>query len=93
MAGAKQLDDTDLSWYRPRPYVQQWCARGTVLRRTVVLEEGGGGGYKRDGRGGRASRSQRFLIEASANIAVKVESVQVSAIRRPPAVRGLPLFL
>jgi hypothetical protein len=42
MAGAKQLDDTDLSWFRPRPYVQQWCARGTVLRRTVVLEEGGG---------------------------------------------------
>jgi hypothetical protein len=56
MAGAKQLGDTDLSLFRPRPYVQQWCARGTVLRCTVVLVEGG---YKRGGRGGRASRSQR----------------------------------
>jgi hypothetical protein len=32
------------------------------------------------------------LIEASANIAVKAEIVCVSAIRRPPAARGLPLF-
>jgi hypothetical protein len=29
-----------LSWFRPGPYVQQWCARGTVLLRTVVLVEG-----------------------------------------------------
>jgi hypothetical protein len=56
MVGAKQLGDTDLSWFWPGPYVQQWCARGTVLRCTVVLAEGG---YKRSGRGGRASRSQR----------------------------------
>jgi hypothetical protein len=33
------------------------------------------------------------LIEASANIAVKAESVQVSVVRRPPAARGLPLLL
>jgi hypothetical protein len=38
----------------------------------VVLAEGG---YKRGGRGGRASRSQRFLIEVSANIVVKAESM------------------
>jgi hypothetical protein len=36
---------------------QQWCARGTVLRCTVVLVEGG---YKRGGRGGRASKSKRY---------------------------------
>jgi hypothetical protein len=35
-------------------YIQQWYARDTILRCTVVLVEGG---YKRGGRGGRASRS------------------------------------
>jgi hypothetical protein len=48
-----------LSWFRPGPYVQQWCARGTVLLRTVVLVEGG---YKRGGRGGLASMSQRYWL-------------------------------
>jgi hypothetical protein len=33
------------------------------------------------------------LIEASANIVVKAESVQVSALCPPPAARGLPLLL
>jgi hypothetical protein len=33
------------------------------------------------------------LIEASANIMVKAESVSMSAICRPPAARGLPLLL
>jgi hypothetical protein len=31
MVGAKQLETRGLSWFRPGPYVQQWCARGTVL--------------------------------------------------------------
>jgi hypothetical protein len=31
MVGAKQLKTRGLSWFRPGPYVQQWCARGTVL--------------------------------------------------------------
>jgi hypothetical protein len=34
-----------------------------------------------------------FLIEASANIVVKAKSMRVSAIRRPPTARGLPLLL
>jgi hypothetical protein len=34
-----------------------------------------------------------LLIEASANIVVKAESMQVSAVRRPPAAGGLPLLL
>jgi hypothetical protein len=80
MAGAKQLVTRDLSRFRPGPYVHQWCDRGTIFHCTVVLAEGG---YKRGGRGGRASRSQRFLIEASANIVVKAESVWVSAICLP----------
>jgi hypothetical protein len=40
MVGAKQLVTRGLSWFRPGPYVQQWCARGTILRCTVVLAEG-----------------------------------------------------
>jgi hypothetical protein len=36
MVGAKQLEARDLSWFRPGPYVQQWCARGTVLLCTGV---------------------------------------------------------
>jgi hypothetical protein len=40
MAGAKQLVTRGLSWFRPGLYVQQWCARGTILRCTVVLAEG-----------------------------------------------------
>jgi hypothetical protein len=74
MAGAKQLVTRGLSWFRPGPYVQQWCALGTILRCTVVLAEGG---YKRGGRGGGASRSTRFLIEESVNIVVKAVSVWV----------------
>jgi hypothetical protein len=57
MAGAKQLGDRGLSWFRPGPYVQQGCARGTVLHCTVVLAEGS---YKQGRRGGEASRSLRF---------------------------------
>jgi hypothetical protein len=40
MAGAKQLVTRGLSWFWLRLYVQQWCARGTVLHYTVVLAEG-----------------------------------------------------
>jgi hypothetical protein len=36
MVGAKQLETLDLSWFRPGPYVQQRCARGTVLLCTGV---------------------------------------------------------
>jgi hypothetical protein len=57
MAGAKQLVTLNLSWFRLGPYVQQGGARGTVLRCTVVLAEGG---YKRGGRGGWSSKSQRY---------------------------------
>jgi hypothetical protein len=36
MVGAKQLKTRGLSWFRPRPYVQQWCAGSTVLLCTGV---------------------------------------------------------
>jgi hypothetical protein len=57
MADARQLVTRGLSWFRLGPYVQQWCARGTILRCTVVLAEGG---YKQGGRGGRDFKSLRF---------------------------------
>jgi hypothetical protein len=52
-------------------------------------------------RGGLQARRERrpvlqdleLLIEASANIVVKAESVQVSPVRRPLAAGGLPLLL
>jgi hypothetical protein len=51
-------------------------------------------------RGLQARRERRpglqvpeVLIEASANIVVKTESVPVSVVRRPLAARGLPLLL
>jgi hypothetical protein len=37
MVDAKQLKTQDLSWFRLQgPYVQQWCARGTILLSTGV---------------------------------------------------------
>jgi hypothetical protein len=36
MVSAKQLETLGLSWFRPGPYVQQGCARGTVLLCTGV---------------------------------------------------------
>jgi hypothetical protein len=37
MVDAKQSETQSLSWFRPGgPYVQQWCARGTVLLSTGV---------------------------------------------------------
>jgi hypothetical protein len=69
---------------------QQGCARGTciALHRSAC-------------RGGLQAKRERklvlqvpeILIEASANIVVKAESVQVNVVRRPPAAGGLPLLL
>jgi hypothetical protein len=91
MAGAKQLVTRGLSWFRPGPYVQQWGARGTVLRCTVVLAEGS---YKRGGRGGRASRSLRFLIEEECQYrGEEGECVSVLSRRPPPLRQGDYLLL
>jgi hypothetical protein len=64
---------------------------GTILLRTVVLVVGGLQVW-RERRPGL--QVPEVLIEASANIVVKAESVCVIAIRRPsPAAGGLPLLL
>jgi hypothetical protein len=86
MAGAKQLMTQGLSWFRPGSYVQQWCARGTILCCTMVLAEGS---YKWGGKGGWAP-GPWGVFEASANIVVKAVSVRVCALCPPPAARGLP---
>jgi hypothetical protein len=80
-----------LSWFRPGPYVKQWCARGTVLLRTAVLVEG----WLQERWERRPSlQVPEVLIEASANIVEKVESVWLIAIRRPvsPRLGDCPSF-
>jgi hypothetical protein len=72
MVGAKQLKTLGLSWFRPRSYVQQWCARGTVLFRTEVPVEGRLQARRERRRG---LQVPRVVIEASVNIMGKAKSV------------------
>jgi hypothetical protein len=72
MVGAKQLRTPSLSWFWPGPYFQQGCARGTVLLRTGVPVEGWLQARWERRRGLQVSRD---VIEASANIVRKTESV------------------
>jgi hypothetical protein len=65
MVGAKQLETRGLSWFRLGPYVQQWCARGTVLLRTVVPVVGRLQARRKRRRGLQVPNG---VIEASVNI-------------------------
>jgi hypothetical protein len=97
MVSAKQLRTLGLSWFRPEPYVQQGCARGTALLCTGVPVVGRlqAGRERR-----RGLQVPSGVIEASANIVGEAESVQSIAIRYPvsdvasPAAggRGSPPF-
>jgi hypothetical protein len=58
----------------------------------MVLAEGGGATSEAEEEAGPPG-PRGFLIEASANIVVKAESMRVSVIRRPLAARGPPLLL
>jgi hypothetical protein len=80
MVGAKQLRTLGLSWFRSGPYVQQGCARGTVLLRTGVPVEGWLQARRERRRGLQVPRD---VIEASANIVGKTESVRLTATRCP----------
>jgi hypothetical protein len=81
MAGAKQLVTLGLSWFRPgavRP-------AGVCSRHYIALHRGacsGGLQAKREKRSGL--QVLEVLIDASANIVVRAESVQVSVVRGPP---------
>jgi hypothetical protein len=80
MISAKQLRTLGLSWFRPGPYVQQGCARGTVLLRTGVPVEGWLQARRERRRGPQVPRD---VIEVSANIVGKTESVRLTATRCP----------
>jgi hypothetical protein len=80
MVGAKQLRTLGLSWFRPGPYVQQGCARGTILLCTGVPVVGRLQARRERRRGLRVPRG---MIEASTNIVRKTGSVRTIAIRCP----------
>jgi hypothetical protein len=65
MVGAKQLKTRGLSWFRPGPYDQQWCARGTILLCTGVPVVGRLQARRERRRGLQVPSG---VIEASANI-------------------------
>jgi hypothetical protein len=89
MVGAKQLRTLGLSWFQPEPYVQQGCARGTILLCTGVpvvarLQA------RRERR--RGHQVPRGMIEENANIVGKTGSVRAIAIRcLVPYISCLPL--
>jgi hypothetical protein len=72
MVGAKKLKTLGISWFRPGSYIQQWCARGTVLLSTGVPVEGWLQARRERRRG---LQVPRVVIEAGANIVGKAESV------------------
>jgi hypothetical protein len=72
MVSAKQLKTLGLAWFRPGPYIQQGCARGTILPRTVVPVVGRLQARWERRRGLQVSGG---MIEASANIVGKAGSV------------------
>jgi hypothetical protein len=89
MVGDKQLVTLGLSWFWPgavRP-------AGVCSGHYIALRRGacsGGLQAKRERRSGL--QVPEVLIEASANIVVRVESVQVSVVRRPPRLGDCPSF-
>jgi hypothetical protein len=93
MVGAKQLKTLGLSWFRPEPYVQQGCARGTVLLCTGVPVVGQLQA-KRERR--RGLQVPSGVIEASANIVGETGSVcgvLDLCVVPSPAARGITFLL
>jgi hypothetical protein len=74
MVGAKQLKTLGLSWFRPGPYVQQGCARGTVLLCTGVRVVGRLQARRERRRGLQVPSG---VIDASANIVSELRSACV----------------
>jgi hypothetical protein len=89
MAGAKQLATLSLSWFRPEPYVQQWCARGTILRCTVVLAEGATSEAGEEA----GPPGPRGTDWGKCQYCGEGKKCVVNALCPPPAARGLPLLL
>jgi hypothetical protein len=96
MVGAMQLRTLGLSWFRPEPYVQQGCARGTILLRTGVPVVGRLQARRERRRGLQVPSG---VIEVSVNTVSEAESVRSIAVRCPvsdvvsPAARGITSLL
>jgi hypothetical protein len=89
MVGAKQLETRGLSWFRPGPYVQQWCAGGTILLRTGVPVVGRLQATRERRRGLQVPGG---LIEASPDVVGELRSVCVLfSIVPPPCDQGAHL--
>jgi hypothetical protein len=89
MAGAKQLVTLGLSWFR----LEAVRPAGVCSGHYIALHRGacrGGLQAKRERRSGL--QVPEVLIEASANIVVRAESEQVSAVRRPLRLGNWPSF-
>jgi hypothetical protein len=87
--GAKQLVTLGLSWFRPGAV----CLAGVCSGHYIALHRGAcraGLQAKRERRSG--FQVPEVLIEASANIMVRAESEQVSAVRRPLRLGDCPSF-
>jgi hypothetical protein len=93
MVSAKQLETRSLSWFRPGPYVQQKCARGTVLLCTGVPVVGRLQARRERRRGLQVPGE---VIEASSDVVGELRRVCVLFdVRSPmsPAARGLTFLL
>jgi hypothetical protein len=77
MVGAKQLETWGLSWFLLEPYVQQWCARGTVLLCTGVPVVGQLQARRERRRGLQVPGG---VIEASDNIVGELRSVVLMSV-------------
>jgi hypothetical protein len=93
MVGAKQLETRGLSWFRPGPYVQQWCAQGTVLFRTGVPVVGRLQARRERRRGPQVPGG---VIEASSDVVRELGSMCVHCsmflVRCPLRRGGSPSF-
>jgi hypothetical protein len=78
MVGAKQLETLGLSWFWPWPYVQQRCARGTILLCTGVPVVGRLQA-RRERRRGLQVPSE--VIEATGDVVGELRSVCVVRFR------------
>jgi hypothetical protein len=91
MVGAKQLKTRGLSWFRPGPYVQQGCARGTILLCTGVPVVGRLQA-RRERR--RSLQVPGGVVEASSDVVGELRSVCVlfSIVSCPLRRGGSPSF-
>jgi hypothetical protein len=80
MVGGKQPRTLGLSWFRPGPYIQQGCARGTILLCTEVPVVGRLQARRERRRGLQVPRG---MIEVSVHIVGKTGGVRTIAICCP----------